>query len=111
MLKWFLIVLHNLHIYKGKNMHKLLLVLLAIPAVSFAASLDMSKLQCRGVPLNTATTLADVQKNCMISKQTTSSGRYEVEFTNDATKKSVKCFFPTKAPTALLNGCEAAGIL
>ena len=85
MLKFLLIVVHNLLIYnKGKNMHKLLLVLLALPVISFAASLDMSKLQCRNIPLNTATTLADVQKNCMISKQTTSSGRYEVEFTNDA---------------------------
>lgn len=87
-------------------MRKLLLVLLAVPALSFAASLDMSTLQCKNVPINSKTTLADVQKNCLISKQAAKNGMYEVEFTNDSTKKSVKCFFPTNQATAPLNGCK-----
>lgn len=87
-------------------MRKLLLVLLAIPAMSFAASLDMSNLQCKNVPINSKTTLGDVQKNCLISKQEAKNGMYEVVFTNDATKKSVKCFFPTKDASSPLNGCK-----
>ena len=40
-------------------MRKLLLALLIVPAVSFAASLDMSTLQCKNVPINSKTTLPE----------------------------------------------------
>lgn len=87
-------------------MKKLVLVLLAVPALSFAASLDMSTLACKSTKLNASSTLADVQANCLIKKQTTSKGRYEVEFRNDTTQKTVTCYFPTNTPTAPLNSCK-----
>lgn len=105
-------------------MRKILLVLLSgLSVASFASSLDMDNLYCGGaksmsasktasaVPatgykLTAATTLADVQKSCLIKKQTTSKGRYEVKFTNSATGKTVSCFFASNTPTATLNSCE-----
>ena len=87
-------------------MRKLLVILLALPVVSFATSLDMSTLQCKTLKLNTATTLQDVQNNCLVKKQTSSKGRYEVEFTNSTTNKTVTCYFASKEPTALLNSCK-----
>ena len=87
-------------------MRKLLVVLLALPVVSFASSLDMSTLQCRNIKLNSSTTLKDVQDNCLIKKETTSNGRYEVKFVNGATKKTVTCHFANNEPTALLNSCK-----
>jgi hypothetical protein len=87
-------------------MRKLLLVLLAVPALSFAASLDMSTLACKTTKLNASSTLSDVQANCLIKKQTTSKGRYEVEFRNDTTKKTVTCYFANNDPKSLLNSCK-----
>lgn len=87
-------------------MRKLVCVLLAMPIMSFATSLDMSTLQCKGILLNSATTLADVQANCLIKAQTTSKGRYEVKFTNDATEDTVTCYFGSNTPTAILNSCK-----
>jgi hypothetical protein len=89
-------------------MRKLLFVLLSgVSALSFASTLDMSTLSCGTAKLSTTTTLADVQKSCVIKKQTTSKGRYEVKFINSATNKSVTCYFATNTPTANLNSCES----
>lgn len=85
---------------------KKLLILLAMPALTFASSLDMSTLACKNMKLNSATTLADVQANCLIRKQTTSKGRYEVKFRNDTTQKNVTCYFADNNPKSLLNSCE-----
>lgn len=87
-------------------MKKLISVLCLLSSISIADSLDMSTLQCKGKQLNSATTLADVQKNCTLKKQETKKGLFQVEFINDATGKSVKCDFTTNQPTALLNGCK-----
>ena len=89
-------------------MRKLLVVLLALPVVSFATSLDMSTLQCRNTKLNSSTTLKNVQDLCLIKKETTSDGRYEVKFVNDgdAKKKTVTCYFADNKPTTLLNSCK-----
>ncbi len=73
---------------------------------SLASSLDMSMLSCRNKKLNSSTTLADVQANCLIRKQTTSNGRYAVEFRNDATNKDVTCYFGSSTSSAILNGCK-----
>jgi hypothetical protein len=86
-------------------MRKLLLVLIPCGSV-FAASLDMSTLACKSLKINSATTLSDVQSNCVIKKQETSKGLYKVEFTNDTTKKEVTCSFPSNDPKALLNSCK-----
>jgi hypothetical protein len=90
------------------KMRKILLLLLSgVCSMSFASSLDMSTLMCdNNYKLTTATTLADVQKNCMISKQKTSNGMYFVEFTNVTTKKTVTCSFASNTPTARLNSCK-----
>lgn len=88
-------------------MCKLLLILSTISSISFASSLDMSTLQCRNIKLNASTTLSKVQSTCLIKEQEkTSKGLYKVEFINDATKKSVTCFFASNSPTALLNSCK-----
>ena len=87
-------------------MRKLLLTLLALPALSFASSLDMDTLACKDLSLTRATTLLDVQNNCVIKKQRWSKGRFEVVFINDTTNEPVTCHFATKYPDALLNSCE-----
>lgn len=87
-------------------MRNLLLFLLIVPALVYADSLDMTTLQCKGIKLNNATTLADVQNNCMIEKQKTSKGRYQVDFINNETNKTVTCYFASNMPTALLNSCH-----
>lgn len=88
-------------------MRKLLLVLLSGASVmSFAKSLDMSTLSCGSTKLTSATTLADVQKDCMIKKQAKSKGMYKVEFTNTATNKTVSCYFAKNDPAATLNSCK-----
>lgn len=87
-------------------MRKILIVLLALPVLSYASSLDMSTLRCRNMKITSATTLADVQHNCLISEQTSDEGLFEVEFTNDATQKSVTCYFGSNTPTAYVNGCK-----
>lgn len=88
-------------------MRKLLLVLLVLPVISFATSLDMSTLQCRGTRLNASTTLSQVQSMCLIKEQEkTSKGLYKVEFRNDSTKKTVTCYFASNTPKALLNSCK-----
>lgn len=87
-------------------MHKLLLALTAMSSVAFASSLDMNNLSCKTMKITAATTLSEIQANCTIAKQKISSGLYEVEFTNDATKKSVTCHFATNTPTATVNSCK-----
>ena len=87
-------------------MSKLLLILLAAPVLAMASSLDMSTLTCKGVILNSKTTLKNVQDNCMIKKEETSNGRYEVKFVNSSTKKTVSCYFAQNTPDALLNSCK-----
>ncbi len=87
-------------------MQKLLLVLLAAPALSFASSLNMATLSCKSVKLNASTTLAEVQANCLIRKQKAKDGLYEVKFRNDTTKKNVTCLFPDNNPKSPLNSCE-----
>lgn len=99
-------------------MRKLLVLLLGTSAtLSFASSLDMNNLYCGGTKatnnapatgykVTQVTTLADVQKNCLIKKQTTSKGRFEVKFTNTATDSTVECFFASNNPTATLNSCK-----
>lgn len=87
-------------------MRKLLFTLMAIPALSFAASLDMSTLKCKDLSITNTTTLKDVQDNCLIKEQKKHKGMFEVEFRNDTTKKNVKCDFASNAPTAVVNGCR-----
>lgn len=87
-------------------MRKLLIVLLALPALSFASSLDMSTLKCKNMSITTTTTLKQVQDNCLIKDQKSHKGMYEVEFKNDTTGKSVKCDFAKNDPTAVVNGCR-----
>ncbi|MBX9598048.1 MAG: hypothetical protein K2X04_05680 [Burkholderiales bacterium] len=87
-------------------MRNLLLLLSIIPVLAYADSLDMRTLQCRSIKLNSSTTLADVQNNCMIQKQKTSKGRYQVDFINNETNKTVTCYFASNMPTALLNSCH-----
>ena len=87
-------------------MKKLLLALVALPALSFATPLDMATLACKSVKLNASTTLSDVQASCLIRKQTMSKGRYEVKFRNDTTQKNVTCYFADNNPKSLLNSCE-----
>ena len=87
-------------------MRKLLVTLLALPTLSFASDLDMSTLACKNLKLTSATTLLDVQNNCVIEKQRCSKGRYEVVFVNDSTNETVTCHFATKNPSAVLNSCE-----
>lgn len=80
------------------------------PLLSFATKLDMNTLSCRDLKITSSTTLADVQSHCLIKKQTTSSGRYEVEFVNQATKKTVGCYFADKKPTTVVNSCHSVGM-
>lgn len=89
----------------------LLFALLAIPALSFASKLDMNTLSCRGLKITSSTTAADVQSHCLIKKQTTSNGRFEIQFVNQATNKTVGCYFASKSPTALVNSCHKVGML
>ena len=87
-------------------MRNLILILMVTPALALASSLDMTTLQCRNIKLNSSTTLADVQNNCLIEKQKASIGRYQVDFVNNATNKTVTCYFASNMPTALLNSCH-----
>ena len=87
-------------------MRKILFLLSTVATVSFASSLDMSTLSCRNIKLNSSTTLSEVQSNCLIKKQTTSKGRYEVDFVNGASGKTVKCYFASNDAKALLNSCK-----
>ena len=87
-------------------MRKLLITLLALPLVSFATSLDMSTLKCKDMKLNSATTLTDVQNNCLVKREESSKGRYEVDFVNSTTGKTVTCYFASNTPTAELNSCH-----
>lgn len=89
-------------------MKKLLIVLLSgASALTFASSLDMSTLTCNNsYKITSATTLADVTKNCTISKQSKSSGMFTVTFTNVTTSKKVTCTFASNTPTATLNTCK-----
>lgn len=93
-------------------MHKLLGILLALPVLSFAASLDMSTLKCQTSPdrkplnITTATTLKQVQDSCLIADEKKHDGMYEVKFKNDTTGKNVKCDFASDSPTAVVNGCR-----
>ncbi len=87
-------------------MKKLLIVLLAMPVLSFARSLDMSTLACRDYKLDSATTLKDVQDHCLIKKQKPNDGRYEVKFVNTTTDKVVTCYFAENSPTSALNSCH-----
>lgn len=87
-------------------MRKLLLALTAMSSVAFASSLDMNNLSCKTMKITASTTLAQVQSNCTIAKQKTSGGLYEVEFTNNATNKSVTCKFAANTPAATVNSCK-----
>lgn len=87
-------------------MRKFLLIILALPALTFASSLDMSTLACNDLKLDSGTTLKDVQDHCLIKKATSSDGRYEVKFVNSTTKKTVTCYFANNTPTAVLNSCH-----
>lgn len=93
-------------------MRKLLALIMALPVVSFAASLDMSTLKCQTSPdrkplnITTATTLKQVQDSCLIADEKKHDGMYEVKFKNDTTGKNVKCDFASDSPTAVVNGCR-----
>ncbi len=88
-------------------MKKTLLSLMLLPALSFASSLDMSTLKCNDMQISNTTTLKSVQTNCLIKKETTHDGMYEVEFVNTTTGKSVKCDFANKRPNSVVNGCRS----
>lgn len=87
-------------------MRKLLVIMTGMSSIAMASSLNMDNLYCKKVQLTSTTTLADVQKNCTLKDQKTKDGMYQVEFTNDATGKSVTCHFATNQPTATLNSCK-----
>lgn len=87
-------------------MRKFLVIALALPVLSFASSLDMSTLKCNSLSITSATTLQQVQNSCMIKKQETHKGMYQVEFTNTTTNKSVSCDFANNDPAAVVNGCH-----
>ena len=87
-------------------MRKLLLILIALPCLSFATSLDMTTLKCRDMHITNATTLKQVQSTCLIDEQTSNNGLFEVDFRNDATKKIVECFFGSNMPHSTVNGCK-----
>lgn len=94
-------------------MRKLLLILAAtsFTTLSFAASLNMATLQCKGMKINASTTLQQVQTNCLIKdqKMDKSKGMYQVTFTNTATgktEKTVTCNFVSNDPKSLVNGCK-----
>ena len=83
-----------------------MITLMAIPALSFASSLDMSTLKCKNLNITNTTTLQQVQDNCLIKKQENHKGMYQVQFRNDTTQKNVKCDFASNTPTAVVNGCR-----
>ena len=87
-------------------MRKLLMTILAMPLLAFASSLDMSTLACKDMKLDSATTLKDVQDHCLIKNAASSKGRYEVEFVNTTTNKTVTCYFANNTPAAALNSCH-----
>jgi len=88
-------------------MRKLLLILIALPCLSFGSNtLDMTTLRCRGMHINSATTLKQVQSTCLIREQTSSDGLFEVDYRNDATGKTVECFFGSNMPHSTVNGCK-----
>ncbi|HLX53591.1 MAG TPA: hypothetical protein VKR58_06605 [Aquella sp.] len=87
-------------------MRKLLLILIALPCLSFATSLDMTTLKCRDMHITSATTLKKVQSTCLIDEQTSNNGLFEVDFRNDATGKIVECFFGSNMPNSTVNGCK-----
>lgn len=80
--------------------------LFMIPLISAASSLDMDTLSCRGARLTNITTLADIRAHCLIREQTTSNGRYTVEFRNDTTGDDVTCHFGSDAQDSILNSCH-----
>lgn len=92
-------------------MRKLVLSLSFLPCLAFASSLDINTVQCGSYKLNASTTLSQVQSNCQLKKQKMDDGLYQVEFTNDANKKKVKCNFPGKESGSVVNSCEKAGLL
>lgn len=92
-------------------MRNLLLTMLIIPGFSFASSINMNALKCKSLAINAATTLKQVQDNCIIKSQSKHDGMFEVEFTDDATQKKVKCDFASNTATAVVNGCREAGKL
>lgn len=87
-------------------MRKLLLILFAIPLISYADPLDMTTLKCRDMKLTNLTTVADVQGTCLISYQTSNDGLYRIDFRNDSTGDTVTCYFGSNVPSAKLNGCK-----
>ncbi len=93
-------------------MRKLLAILISLPVLSFASSLDMATLKCQTTPdkkalnISPTTTLKQVQDNCLIADEKTHDGMYEVKFKDDASGKNVKCDFATNTPTATVNGCR-----
>ena len=87
-------------------MKKLLISLAAVAAfgTAFASTPVTFPITCaNSVSITATSTLADVQK-CNISKQTKSSGMFEVEF-KDNNNTGYKCFFATKKQTEVVNHC------
>lgn len=87
-------------------MRRLLMILLFIPILAYATDLDMSTLRCRDVHLDSDTTLAVVQHECLIRSQSSTDGMFEVDFRNDATGQVVSCYFGSNSPSAYLDGCK-----
>ncbi|MDD3266794.1 MAG: hypothetical protein PHC75_06420 [Burkholderiales bacterium] len=86
-------------------MKKLLLTLLAGASCIAVASPASFPIQCNNSVTITATsTLGDVQQ-CLIKKQKTSKGLYEVKF-EDNNNHTYTCKFATSYPDAQINSCE-----
>lgn len=85
---------------------KKLLALISLVSVNaaFAGSASFPITCNNGVSITSSSTLADVQK-CLVKKQKTSKGLYEVEFV-DNNQHSYTCKFATNTPTAAINSCE-----
>ncbi|RTK94324.1 MAG: hypothetical protein EKK64_08750 [Neisseriaceae bacterium] len=85
---------------------KKLLALISLVSVNAAfASQATYPIECNnGVSITASSTLADVQK-CLIKKQKTSGGLYEVKFV-DNNDHSYECKFATNSPTEVINSCE-----
>lgn len=85
-------------------MKKLLLALLSVASVAAFASPVSFPIQCNTVSITATSTLADVQQ-CLIKKQKTSKGLYEVKF-EDNNQHTYTCQFATNSPTEQINSCE-----
>lgn len=86
-------------------MKKMLLILLGSVSVSAFADPANFPIICNGgVGITPTSTLADVQK-CIIKKQKTSKGLYEVKFV-DNNDHTYTCKFATNSPTEPINSCE-----